>query len=111
METLENLGIKILPPTKMVARPFKIHDIDGEIYWSAEVSEFRDFWLEPVGQIFALTEEELKMSLKKHFNCDYMMERTLENFVQWYERIIKRELTEEETKKIVDKFVNSFVDK
>lgn len=106
MKTLKNLGIEIMPPTKIVARPFQVVDIDNEIYYAAEISEFRDFWLEPIGVIFALTEIDLKNQLKTLYNCDHLMERNLKNFVSWYENITNKKLSNKEVKKVVDKFVD-----
>lgn len=105
MEALKNLGIDILPPTKMVARPFKIKDIDNSIYYAAEVSEFRDFWLEPVQVVFAINEAELKERLNKVYRCEYFMERTLKNFVAWYESITNKKLSDSDIKKLAHKFV------
>lgn len=106
METLKNLNIDILPPTKIVARAFQIVDIDNEIYYAAEVSEFRDFWIEPVTVVFALSEDDLKKQLKRIYNCDHMMERTLKNFILWYENLTHKKLSKKDMKKIVDKFVD-----
>jgi len=106
METLKNLGIDILPPTKMVARSFKIIDIDNEVYFGAEISEFRDLWLEQVGVIFAMNETELKKILNSDYNCEYFTERTLENFVIWYKKVSGRQLSVNEIKKVINKFVD-----
>ena len=107
METLIELGIDILPPTKMVARPFKVVDTNNEIYFAAEVSEFRDFWLESVGVVFAVTETELKDILQKKYRCEYFTERTLKNFVIWYKNLTNRQISVSEMNKVINKFVNN----
>lgn len=105
MQTLKNLGINILPPTKMVAEPFKLVDFDGLTYYCAKIYEFRDTWIEYVTTIYCTNEPDLKKQLKEYYNCDYFMERTLKNFLNWYQKLTHKKLDKKSIKKVSKKFL------
>jgi len=101
---LKNNCIEILPPTKNVAQGIKFTDYDGLEYYSAVIYEFRDIYIEEIGFLIAMSEQDLKNQLKKIYNCDYFMERNLKNFRQWYEKLSGKKLTKKQLQKISKKF-------
>lgn len=103
MELLKTLEIDILPPTSNFAIPFKVFH-GGKTYFCAEIYEFRDDWAEYVGNIHCVSEIALKCELKESFNIDYRFERTLKNFIDWFEKITNKKLDEETIRKIYLKF-------
>lgn len=102
---LKNYGIDIKPATKKVAQMIKIVDYDGNLYYSAIVYEFRDIYLEEIGFLLAMTENDLKEQLKRIYNCNYIKERNLKNFIEWYQNLTGKKLSSSGIKKVSKKFV------
>lgn len=102
-EKIKNLGVNILPPVKNFAISFMIKDKERN-YFCADIYEFRETFCEYIGNIHTYSEKDLKNELKKSFNVDYLMQRNIKNFTEWYEKISNKKLTEKQIKKVSLKF-------
>ena len=100
MTLLKELKIDVLPATNIFAKRIEINGFFG-----AEIFENRDFFFVHIGNIFCLTEADLRWQLKSLYGCDLTNKKTIEGFMDLYQNKIHGQyISHQSYENILDKF-------